>query len=75
LLRLVCEEKNFCLDSSEKPEFEEWRWVTYWYPMREVVYFKRSVYSKALKEFAPLVFEERPQPVKRAHYRHLSSQG
>ncbi|UNU73813.1 RNA pyrophosphohydrolase [Moraxella nasovis] len=33
-----------------KPEFDEWRWVSYWYPLDQVVAFKRGVYQKALQE-------------------------
>ena len=58
LLRARCKEGDFCLDGSSKPEFDEWRWVKYWQPLREVVYFKRRVYSKALQEFAPILFPE-----------------
>jgi putative (di)nucleoside polyphosphate hydrolase len=55
-LRVLCEEDAFCLDTSSKPEFDNWRWVKYWQPLREVVPFKRSVYKKALNELAPLLF-------------------
>ena len=58
MLRVMCEESDFCLDNSPKPEFDQWRWVKYWQPLREVVYFKRKVYSKALEELAPLLFPE-----------------
>jgi len=34
----------------EKPEFDHWRWVSYWYPVNQVVSFKRKVYRKALGE-------------------------
>ena len=34
------------------PEFDDWRWVSYWYPIRNVVSFKRDVYRKVMKEFA-----------------------
>ncbi len=60
LLRVLCQEEAFCLDGSSTPEFDHWRWVKYWYPVREVVYFKRRVYSLALRELAPLLFPERP---------------
>lgn len=60
MLRVNCEEQAFCLDSSEKPEFDAWRWVKYWQPLREVVYFKRQVYLKALEELAPLLYPEGP---------------
>lgn len=55
MLQLVGEERFVRLDLSEKPEFDNWRWVDYWHPLREVVAFKRSVYKKALKELAPLL--------------------
>lgn len=38
------------------PEFDDWRWVTYWYPVRQVVSFKRDVYRRVMKEFANIVF-------------------
>ena len=58
LLKVLCNETDFCLNQSPKPEFDGWRWVRYWQPVREVVYFKRRVYSKALEELAPLLFPE-----------------
>ena len=60
LLRVLCEESDFCLDWSEKPEFDHWRWVKYWYPVDRVVYFKRGVYIRALKELAPVLFPDGP---------------
>lgn len=43
------------------PEFDGWRWVSYWYAINNVVAFKRDVYRKALKELSPIhaQFEER----------------
>ena len=65
LLRARCSENDFCLDSGTKPEFDSWRWVKYWQPVREVIYFKRKVYERALEELGPLLFPEglpaRPQ--------------
>ncbi len=58
MLRVDCGEREFCLDRSAKPEFDAWRWVRYWYPLREVVYFKRHVYARALEELAPLLYPE-----------------
>lgn len=40
---------------SKHPEFDGWRWVSYWYPVRNVIPFKRDVYRKILTEFAPAV--------------------
>ena len=55
LLRVMHDGKDIKLDHSDHPEFEEWRWINYWQPVKEVIYFKRQVYSKALEEFAPLI--------------------
>ncbi len=58
MLRLVSGEHNVCLDSSVTPEFDRWRWIDYWSPVRQVVAFKRGVYRRALKELAPLLVDE-----------------
>ena len=62
LLRLRSPEEKVCLDMSDTPEFDHWRWVDYWTPMREVVSFKRNVYMQALKEFYPLLFPDKKIP-------------
>ena len=31
------------------PEFDDWRWVSFWYPVRQVVSFKREVYRRVMK--------------------------
>jgi putative (di)nucleoside polyphosphate hydrolase len=64
MLRLVSGENRLDLESSDLPEFDRWRWVEYWRPVKEVIYFKRPVYVHALAELAPLLFEEEvpPQP-------------
>lgn len=54
LLQLVSNEDNIRFDGDQKPEFDGWRWVSYWYPMGGVVQFKREVYRKALLELAPI---------------------
>ena len=58
LLRLVGKESNIKFDRCGHPEFDDWRWVDYWTPVDEIVFFKRRVYEKALHEFAPLLFPE-----------------
>ncbi len=55
LLRLVGGEQQVCLDGNGNPEFDGWRWVSYWEPIDQVVAFKRSVYQHALRELAPLM--------------------
>jgi putative (di)nucleoside polyphosphate hydrolase len=67
MLRLVGDETCVRLDTAPTPEFDSWRWVDYWRPMREVVFFKRHVYRRALRELAPLLFPEGvPRPQRRA---------
>jgi len=63
MLRLVGCESDVRLDRAERPEFDDWRWVDYWRPAREVVFFKRRVYRRALRELAPLAFPDGvPEP-------------
>ena len=58
LLKFVGTEADFCLDNSTSPEFDHWQWVHYWHPEKAVIYFKRHVYRRALKELAPLLSED-----------------
>lgn len=53
LLRLLGQETDLCLDLTDKPEFDHWRWVDFWYPVANVVGFKRDVYASALHHLAP----------------------
>ena len=52
LLRLLVSDSAVSLDEHGKPEFDDWQWVSYWYPLNQVVYFKRDVYRRALRELA-----------------------
>ena len=58
LLRLKRPDPQFRFDSTGAPEFDRWRWVDYWEPIREVIYFKRTVYTRALHELGAQVFPE-----------------
>ncbi len=60
LLRMLGGEEAVRLDLSDRPEFDHWQWVDYWYPLRAVVPFKRHVYWRALYELAPLLFSGHP---------------
>ncbi len=53
LLRLTGQESDLRLDLTDKPEFDHWRWVDFWYPLEHVVTFKRGVYVSALRHLAP----------------------
>lgn len=55
LLRFTGKESEVCLDISDRPEFDQWRWVDQLEPPRTVISFKRSVYADALKELLPLL--------------------
>ena len=60
LLQLVCDEKSINMQTTKSPEFDGWRWVSFWYPVRQVVSFKKEVYRKAMKEFSGVLFSENP---------------
>ena len=50
LLKLTGDESKLRFDLTNQPEFDRWRWTDYWTPVREVVYFKRRVYVRALHD-------------------------
>jgi putative (di)nucleoside polyphosphate hydrolase len=52
LLRMLENDAAVQLDLNGKPEFDHWQWVSYWYPLDQVISFKREVYRKAMKELA-----------------------
>ena len=53
LLQFTGSDADLRLDATDKPEFDDWRWVDFWYPMQHVVVFKRRVYASALRHLAP----------------------
>ncbi|MEL6303096.1 MAG: RNA pyrophosphohydrolase [Pseudomonadota bacterium] len=62
MLRLVSDESALRFDLTDKPEFDRWRWVDYWRPVNEVIYFKRRVYARALHELSTHVHPDGPPP-------------
>lgn len=64
LLRLKTHESNFNFQLTDNPEFEGYQWVNYWQPLRRVIFFKRHLYRRALREFAPIVLDEPHQAVR-----------
>ncbi|MCI5107254.1 MAG: RNA pyrophosphohydrolase [Pseudomonadales bacterium] len=52
LLSLESDDSKVELSKSGVPEFDDWRWVNYWYPVEQVIEFKRDVYRRALEEMA-----------------------
>ncbi|MFW6093050.1 MAG: RNA pyrophosphohydrolase [Pseudomonadota bacterium] len=62
LLRMMADDHLVHVNATDSPEFDYWRWVSYWYPVSRVVDFKREVYRRALKELAPHLPYSRPCP-------------
>lgn len=55
LLRLDAADTCINVTKSGAAEFSQWRWVSYWQPLEEIVFFKRDVYQALLKEFAKFI--------------------
>ncbi len=55
LLRMLAADDQVRLDRHQPPEFDYWRWVSYWYPLHKVISFKREVYRQALTQLAPFL--------------------
>lgn len=62
LLRLKTDADAICFDAGDKPEFDRWCWVDFWYPLRKVIFFKRKVYRQALEELSQHLFNGKPPP-------------
>ena len=59
LLRFRAGDASLKFDTtSEPPEFDQWRWAEYWDPVREVIFFKRDVYRRALHELGRIAFPD-----------------
>ena len=67
LLRLRAAGSSVRLDAGERPEFDDWRWVDYWQPAQDVVFFKREVYRLALEELAPMAGAQAPPSLAATH--------
>ena len=51
-LQLMEDPKKICFNATGNPEFDGWEWVSFWYPINQVVSFKQNVYRQALTEFS-----------------------
>lgn len=49
-------EQKVRFDTTNTPEFDGWKWVDPWEPIRDVVFFKQDVYRRAMRELAPFMF-------------------
>lgn len=50
LLKFIGSDDLINLNLHDSPEFDDWKWENFWYPLQDVVYFKKEVYSAALNE-------------------------
>ncbi len=85
LLRLLADDDAIDLNQGKKAEFDAFRWVDYWYPVRKVIYFKRQVYRHALSELcqeagiippqrlSPYRYQKRNKSGKQRQFRHQPS--
>jgi putative (di)nucleoside polyphosphate hydrolase len=62
LLEFLADDEAFCLDQGERPEFDHYRWVDFWYPAQHVISFKRRVYVRALKQLEPFLPRNGSEP-------------
>ena len=51
LLELLTDDGHINLTVAD--EFDQWCWVDWWYPLQDVVAFKREIYKQVLERFAP----------------------
>lgn len=59
LLRFTGQDSKIRFDLGPKPEFDAWQWVSYWYPLRVVIDFKKQVYLKALRELSAELYNNK----------------
>ncbi len=57
LFKMLAEDSDICLDIAGDPEFDRWRWVAYWTPLKKIIAFKRHVYRQVLTELEPLALQ------------------
>ena len=57
LFQMLANDSDICLNTVAKPEFDLWKWVNYWTPVRQIIPFKRKVYRSALTELEPLTLQ------------------
>ena len=58
MLRLVSSIDSVRFDIGDIAEFDRVRWVEYWRPVNEVIYFKRRVYARALHELGTTAYPQ-----------------
>lgn len=74
LLRLLSNEQKIRLDLSHSPEFDSWRWIDYDEPPKQIIFFKKQVYTQALKELEGVLKKRRTALGTRRKRSHLNYQ-
>lgn len=70
LIKLITSEQKIRLDLSDSPEFDSWRWIDYHEPQEHVIFFKKQVYTQALKELEYLLKKRKPAAKNMHRKRH-----
>jgi putative (di)nucleoside polyphosphate hydrolase len=73
MLKLTSNESAIHFDATGHPEFDHYMWVNYWYPLRQVIAFKRDVYRQALVELMPCVIDQQARQRKKRKKSHRSN--
>jgi 8-oxo-dGTP pyrophosphatase MutT (NUDIX family) len=73
LLRLITRDSSISLRKSATPEFDAWKWHSFWVPLESVIEFKRQVYRDALDELVPFLVPEVRSQRPRTLYYQVSS--
>lgn len=73
LLELIAEEEKINFNATDHPEFDDFIWVNYWYPVRHVVNFKRNVYRLALGELIHSMYQYQLQGNKSSYHSRQDS--
>lgn len=58
LLKFVKSDSCIDINFFNQPEFDSWKWVDFWEPLKLVAKFKKTVYENVLKTFYPFLEKE-----------------
>jgi len=75
LLHLKRPDTTFDFTRTPEPEFDQFRWTQYWEPVKEVIYFKRAVYARALTELVDLAFPRGKHPPQPQWWERMTARG
>ena len=75
LLGLKRADAAFDFTRTPAPEFDQFRWEQYWESVKEVIYFKRAVYVRALTELVDLAFPGGKHPPQPQWWERMTARG